>query len=53
MEILELVLSKIILVFNLVAFAVIHSFTASLYFKRLIVRCDLRFQSKHTVFTGI
>jgi methanethiol S-methyltransferase len=35
---LELVLSTIILVFNLVAFAAIHSLTASLSFKRLVVR---------------
>jgi methanethiol S-methyltransferase len=35
---LELVLSTLILVFNLVAFAVNHSLTASLPFKRLIMR---------------
>jgi methanethiol S-methyltransferase len=33
-----LVLSTIILIFNLVAFAVIHSLTASLHFKRLVRR---------------
>ena len=33
-----MVLSTIILIFNLVAFAVIHSLTASLHFKRLVRR---------------